>query len=86
MIDFLNTLNRVSITYELNNNYSDQRLIQGPHDATSTFLLGCVLIELMDCVYETLSLGFNFSKTFALTKSQHQRCPQVDPLIIMLSL
>jgi len=86
MNDFLNTLNSVSIIFELNNNYSDQRLIQGPHDANSTFLLGCVLIELMDCVYEMLSLGFNFSISLALTKSQHHKCPQVDPLIIMLSL
>jgi len=86
MKDFLNILNRVSTIYELKNNYSDQRLIQGPHDANSTFLLGCVLIELMDCVYETLLLGFNFLISLALTKSQHHKCPQVDPLIIMLSL
>lgn len=68
------------------NIYSDQRQIQGPHDVINTFLLGCVQIELTDCVYEPLSLGFNLSVGFALTKSQHHRCPHVDPLIMVLSL
>lgn len=86
MIDFLNILNHVLITSKLNNNYSDQRPMHGPQEAISTFLLGCVLIELTDCVYEVLLLGPNFSISLALTKSQQHSCPHVDPLIIVLSL
>lgn len=86
MLNFLNTLNPVLTTYKFKNVYSDQRLILGPHDAISIFLLGCVVIELIDCVYDLSSSGFNLCTICALTKSQHHRFPHVDPLITVLSL